>query len=143
MCQFAHENLLMLFDLLSLSNVVSAIDRARNVSALILKRTDIDNGSDPRSVWPLDDYVLVIDLGYFSGNDPGHGALIVRHECSVRTEHFDRATEPFTVIPACRCAAPQFRGTPIEILDDAPGVTGIDGRGSKFEQSAKALLARA
>src|SRR5664280_1355327 len=56
MCEFTHKKPLMLFNMLPLGNVVSTIDCAYDFSAFIPKRTDIDDGSNPRAVGPLDDY---------------------------------------------------------------------------------------
>jgi hypothetical protein len=53
--------------MLPLCNAVSTIDCACDLSALIHKRTDIDDCGYPRAIWPLDDHFLVIDLRNFSG----------------------------------------------------------------------------
>lgn len=133
MREFAHEEPLVLFNLLAFGDVIGAVDCARDFSVLILERTDIDDGGDPRSVGPLDDYFLVIDLRQFSRDHLRHGALVVGHETAVRSEHLHRAAETFAVVAACRSAAPQFRSTLVEVPNDAAGIAGIDGRGPQFE----------
>src|SRR5882757_7951962 len=89
----------------ALRYILKAVDGADNVSRAILKCFDVNERDAAQAVRSLNvDFLLA--HGNTGAQHIGHGALMVREQTAVRSEHSIRSTKPFIGIAELGRPAP-------------------------------------
>jgi hypothetical protein len=117
---------------LAMGDVVHAIDRAEDVTLVILQGSRRDSHTQLLAIVAFDNDFQFARVEFLAAQDPRHGTLVVRHEGPIRVIHLERAAKLVAI--SARRSPPHLDRAMVVLLDDAVRVCHVNRYRHQVEQ---------